>query len=338
MSGKLGLLTVLAIAASAVALASCEEARVEPRPRVVVLYSYSSLDAALEQGVLPAFRRRWQETSGERLEFVTTFAGSGVVTNRIIEKYPAEIAILSSELDAYRLAYAAIGWRSWHKLPHRGVLGRTPLVIVVREGNPLGIRDFGDLGRQGVRILHADPLASGAAKWSILAVYGSALRQSGDREAAFESLLGLWKNVSARAASARELHQRFEAGEGDALITYEQDVLASPTRPAIRGEIVYPRATILCEPVVARIDKNISGKQRPVIDAFVEFLWSPEAQRLLVGYGLRSADGGLDGENPALGRVEDPFTLESLGGAVTARREILEAVWRDRALPLLAAP
>lgn len=304
------------------------------RPRVVVLYCFSVLNEAMEDGVLPAFRDHWQQQTGERVEFLATYAGSGSIVDRILQKVPAEVAVLSSELDAYRIP---AHWESWRELPHGGVLGRTPVVLFVRPGNPLGIQGFEDLAGGGLEIVHPDPATSGGSNLAILAEYGSALESDrggvGGGDLAGEQLLAVWRNVTVLAPSAREARRRFLEGAGDVLITYEMDLLANPSRSGPAGRIVYPPRTLLAEPVVTRIEKNIDQRQRPVIDALVEFLWSREAQEILVRYGLCSADQELNGGNPDLGVIADPFTLADLGGAVRARREILDAIWRNRPAP-----
>lgn len=299
--------------------------------RVVVLYCFSTLDDVMQDRLLPAFQERWQQEQGEVVEFVVTFAGSGDITRRILAEFEAEIAIVSSELDAHRLPAP---FRSWQELPQGGVLASTPLVIVTREGNPKGIRDFQDLTGEGIALLHGDPATSGAAELAILAEYGSAMRRSEDSELAFQQLLGIWRNVAARPATAREARRRFEQGEGDAFVTYYADVAGSPSRGQITGEIVFPASTIVAEPVVVKIEKNIDKSQRRVIDAFVEFLWGREAQEVLADYGFQSVAGEWGSAGSDLAAIEDPFTLDDLGG-LAARRQILEGVWTDRVVPQL---
>jgi len=299
------------------------------QPRLVVLYCYSTLDEVMQEAILPAFRDHWRQETGEEVEFVTTFTGSGEITDKILNRVPAEIAIVSSELDAHRLP---VPWKSWKESPHHGVLARTPLVIVVREGNPKKITRFGDLAGKGIDLIHGDPESSGLGNLAILAEYGSALRRSGDPETAFDQLLGIWRNVYVRLPDAREAHRYFDSGEGDALIIYEHDAVRSTSSGRVWGEIIYPPSTILSESIVARIDKNITNKQRPLIEAFVSYLWGREAQEALVEYGFRSVNEDLIIADRHLD-LEDAFTLEDLGGATTASREILEAIWKDRVLP-----
>lgn len=307
----------------------------EAPPRTIVFYGFSILGEAMNEDVLPEFARRWRERTGERIEMVTSFAGSGTITNQLTLGVPAQMALLSLELDAERLAKAGvIPAGSWRRLPHAGVVNRTPFVIVVRKGNPLRILDFADLARPGVRVVHPDPLTSGGANWALLAEYGAAARShpGQEAEAGFQALLGVWRNVAAQAASARAARTQFENGFGDALITYEQDVLGDAVKGRLPGEIVYPARTVLSEHTLVILDKNIAPADRPLIDALAAFLWSEPAQALFVKRGFRSVDERLNAANPAFGRIRDPFLVRDFGGWDRVKKEIVDGIWKGRVL------
>jgi sulfate transport system substrate-binding protein len=308
-------------------------ARTRPA-RTLVFYGFSILGEVMNEGVFPAFQAEWERRTGEHVEFVTSFAGSGTITNQMILGVPAEVTLLSLELDALRLEDAGVvSGPTWRDLPFEGVVNRTPFIIVVRPGNPLGIHDFADLARPGVAVVHPDPLTSGGAQWAILAEYGSALRTTGDEELAFEQLLGIWRNVVAQAASARAARTQFESGFGDALITYEQEVLGDVASGRLQAEIVYPRSTILSEHTLVVIDRNIAPEEEDFVHAFVDFLWTEPAQRIFVQYGFRSVLPELNEANPSLASIEDAFTVADLGGWARAKQEIIDGVWKARVLP-----
>lgn len=306
------------------------------RPRTVVFYGFSILGEALNEDVLPEFARGWRQRTGERVEFITSFAGSGTVTNQLTLGVPAQVALLSLELDAERLAAAGVvAAGSWRRLPHAGVVNRTPFVLVVRRGNPKGIHDFSDLARPGVRVVHPDPMTSGGANWALLAEYGGAARRAApgrEGEAGFEALRGVWRHVVAQAASARAARTQFENGFGDVLVTYEQDVLRDAARGTLPGEIVYPPSTVLSEHTLVVVDRNVAPADRPLIGALVQFLWSETAQRLFVRRGFRSVDEGLNAANPAFGRIQDPFRVADFGGWDKVKKEIVDGIWKDRVM------
>jgi len=305
----------------------------ESQPRTIVLYGFSILGEVMNEGVFPAFQASWAARSGERIEFTTSFAGSGTITNQIILGAPAEVAILSLELDALRLEQAGVlPGSTWSELPYGGVLNRTPFIILVRPGNPKDIHDFADLARPGIGLVHPDPLTSGGAQWAILAEYGSALRQTGDPERAYQQLLGIWRNVVAQASSARGARTQFESGFGDALITYEQEAIFDLARGRLEAGIVYPTSTILSEHIVVTLDQNIQPQEEELIQAFMGFLWGEQAQQVFVAYGFRSVDESLNGANPDFGVIQDPFTVADLGGWPQAKREIVDGVWQGQVL------
>jgi sulfate transport system substrate-binding protein len=228
----------------------------------------------------------------------------------------------------------------WHLLPHQGIVNKTPFVILVRKGNPKGIHDFSDLAKPGVKLIHPDPGSSGGAQWSILAMYGSELvksqRETGgeDRARALQTLQAIWRNVISTPASAREARTTFELGNGDALITYELDALMMKHgNSKADAEIVIPEATIFSEHPAVVVDRNVSAVDRPVIDAFMQYLWSEEAQREFVKFHFRSVTNeALNQENKELATIKYPFTVNDplIGGWSHAYPEIIEGIFRDQ--------
>lgn len=301
--------------------------------RTLVLYGFSILGEVMNEGVFPAFQAEWQRRAGEKVEFISAFASSGTVTNQMIMGVPAQIGILSLELDALRLvSRRVLRGPTWQTLPHKGILNRTPFIILVRPGNPKQIQDFETLATPGVGVVHPDPLTSGGAQWALLAEYGSALRRTKDKEAAYAQLLGIWRNVVAQASSARATRTQFENGFGDALITYEQEAVRDRARGRLKADVVYPKSTILSEHTVVTIEKNIREGERELVKSFVDFLWSEAAQRIFVEYGFRSVEERLNVHNRGFGVIADPFTVGDLGGWSRARSEIIEAIWKRRVL------
>lgn len=305
----------------------------EATPRTIVVYGFSILGEMMNEAVFPAFSAEWEARTGEQVEFIAAFAGSGTITNQAILGVPAEVMLLSLELDAWRLVEnGVLSGPTWLDLPHEGVLNRTPFIILVRPGNPREISDFADLARPGVGVVHPDPLTSGGAQWAILAEYGSITQTGGTDDEAYDQLLGIWRNVVAQAGSARAARTQFESGFGDALITYEQEAIFDRLQGRLNGDIVYPNSTVSSEHIVAVIDKNIDPEQRELIDAFVEFLWSETAQQIYVDYGFRSVDESFNEGVDYFGEIEKPFTVVDLGGWREAKRVIVDEIWKDRVL------
>jgi len=307
------------------------------RPQTIVLYGFGILESVITKSVFPAFQKHWREQTGQEVELISSFSGSGTVTNQLIMGVPAELAILSTELDAQRLRKAGvIPTETWKRLPYGGVINRTPFVILVRPGNPKGIHDFSDLAKPGIRIVHPDPSTSGGANWAIIAEYGSAMRQpDAGPDAGKSLLLGIWRNVFTQASSARAAKTQFDSGFGDALITYEQDALWSRSQGSSSFEIIYPRSTILSEHTLVVIDSNISRATTELIQAFIAFLWSEDAQRLFVSNGFRSVDEKLNKAKPEFGTIRDPFFISDFGGWEQAKRTIIDETWKNEVIKVL---
>ena len=305
------------------------------RGREITVYGFSVMKEALEKAVYPAFSAKWKQEHGEEVRFTSSFAGSETVTNQILQGVGADIAILSIERDVERLQQGGAVTADWHQLPNRGIINKTPFVILVRRGNPKGIRDFADLAKPGVKLIHPDPVSSGGAQWSVLAVYGSELvkseKQTGGRDEAkaLRTLQAVWRNVFSTPGSAREARTQFETGYGDALITYELEGLLMKQAGA-DVDIILPEATIFSEHPAVVVDRNVTAAERPVIDAFMR-LWSEEAQRAFVQHNFRAAtDETLNEANTGFAEIKRPFTVELFGGWNRAYPEVIERVWRDR--------
>jgi sulfate transport system substrate-binding protein len=304
----------------------------------ITLYGFSIMKESLEKEIFPAFSAKWKAEHGVDVRFTSSFAGSETVTNQIISGVKAQVAILSIDRDAERLKQAGVVTSDWHSLPQKGIVNKTPFVILVRKGNPKGIHDFDDLAKPGIKVIHPDPDSSGGAQWSILAIYGSELlkseKQSGepDRARALQTLQAIWRNVIAAGVtpgSAREARTTFESGYGDALITYElEGLLLKQSGAPI--EIVVPEATIFSEHPAVIIDRNVSPADKPIIDGFMQYLWSDEAQRAFVKYHFRSSTNeALSQENKELATIRYPFTVEYFGGWGRAYPEIIAGVFRE---------
>jgi sulfate/thiosulfate-binding protein len=302
----------------------------------ITFYGFSVMKEPLEKAIFPAFSEKYKREHGQEVRFTSSFAGSETITNQILQGVRAEVAIFSIDRDPQRLKEKGFVTADWHAGPHKGIVNKTPFVIIVRKGNPKGIHDFPDLGKQGVRLIHPDPVSSGGAQWSILAIYGSELvkseKGSGERDTvrALQTLQAIWKNVISTPGSAREARTTFELGNGDALVTYElEGLLMKQANAPI--EIVVPQSTIFSEHPALIIDRNVTADKRPVVDAFLNYLWSDEAQQAFVKYHFYSiTNDALNRANSEFGHIEMPFTVDYFGGWEKAYPQVIEQIFRDQ--------
>lgn len=303
----------------------------------ITLYGFSIMKESLEKSIYPAFANKWKQEHGQDVGFTSSFAGSETVTNQILQGVPADIAILSIDRDAQRLKAGGFVTTDWHATQYKGILNKTPFVILVRAGNPKRIHDFPDLAKPGVAVIHPDPVSSGGAQWSILAIYGSELikseKQYGEADAAraLQTLQGIWRNVKSTPGSAREARTQFETGFGDALITYELEGLLMKEAKKTPMEIVVPKATIFSEHPAVVIDKNVSAGKRAVVDAFLKFLWSDEAQQAFVKHHFYSVTNeDFNKQKAEFGHIEMPFDVSYFGGWEKAYPQVMEGIFRDK--------
>jgi sulfate/thiosulfate transport system substrate-binding protein len=301
--------------------------------QTITVYGFSIMKEALEKEIYPAFAAKWKQEKGVDINFVSSFAGSETVTNQILQGAPADVAILSIERDASRLSQGQATTSDWRLSPNKGIVNKTPFIILVRKGNPKQITDFPDLAKEGVRVIHPDPVSSGGAQWSILSIYGSELVKSeaetGSRDTnkAVETLKAIWKNVISTPGSAREARTQFETGYGDALITYELEGLLMKQAGA-DVDLIIPKATIFSEHPAVIIDRNVTAEERPAIQAFLNYLWTDEAQKAFVKYHFRAVTNeSFNNANAEFAKIQQPFTIELFGGWNRAYPEIIEQVF-----------
>jgi sulfate/thiosulfate transport system substrate-binding protein len=211
----------------------------------------------------------------------------------------------------------------WTDAPDGGMVSTSVVVFDVRPGNPLGLEDWDDLAADGVEVLTPDPAQSGGARWNIVSAWGSALNgyagvDKGDEAGATTMLQGVLGNVLTFDKSARDSIQNFESGNGDVAITYENEVKTA-NEAGLEDEAVYPPSSVLIENPVAVVDKNVDENcVRPVAEAFVEYLHTPEAKELYTSVGfLRSTDlAEAQKGDPADGfpKIENLWDVDDFGG------------------------
>jgi len=299
----------------------------------ITVYGFSIMKEPLEKAIFPAFAAKWKADHGTNVSFISSFAGSETVTNQILQGAPADVAILAIERDADRLVQGGAVKNDWRSRSNKGIVNKTPFIILVRKGNPKQIKDFPDLAQPGVQVIHPDPTSSGGAQWSILAIYGSELVKSqaqsggGDIPKATELLRGVWKNVISSPGSAREARTNFETGHGDALVTYELEGLGM-RQAGSDIEMVVPQATIFSEHPAVMIDRGLTDDKRPVVDGFLDYLWSDEAQQAFVKYNFRSVtNDSFNQANTGFAKIQMPFGVDLFGGWDNAYPDVIEGIF-----------
>lgn len=300
--------------------------------RTINLYGFSVKGEVMDGRIIPMFKALWKNQTGERVEFKSVYAGSGTITNQVIAGAEGEVMLLSTEWDALQLRGKGLATTDWNTFPHNGTVTTSPWVIMTRPGNPEGITDFPDLAADGIELVHPDPLTSGGAMWSIFAIWGSELKKTAASEGAPNAtraervLGGIVDNVITWQASARNALSQFDLGYGDALIDYECEALFMRAKGRAY-DISYPESTIFSEHKVVIVDRNVGEGERQLVQAFVDFLYTPAAQAAFADAGFRSVDGEVNAAHPEFASVALPFTIDYLGGWQAAKASIIDSVY-----------
>lgn len=298
----------------------------------LAIHSCCVTEDATTREILPAFRKHYREKFGKDPDVSASFAGSGTLKNQILGGAPVQLAILSSELYLDQLREKGLITSDWRKNPYNGSVIQSVIIFVTRKGNPKGLHTFEDLARPGVKVLHSSPDTSGGAQWAIFAIYGAGadLKKMtlGPEDGGVRLLEAVGKNVISQPESARQTFVQFDAGFGDAIVTYENEALLEKGKGR-EYAISVPKRTIVTEWKIARIDRNIRPEQEHVVDELLRFLYTPEAQRIYAKYGFRPVDPKIEKEFSAkYAQVAEPFTVDDLGGWQKARRQVIENAWK----------
>jgi ABC-type sulfate transport system substrate-binding protein len=295
-------------------------------PIRLVVYAFSTQEEVLTQGILPAFERKWESENGQELIIESLYGPSGTLAGQINLGAHADVVLFSNERHVSLLKFG----KQVNQETQPVVFSCTPIIIVTRPGNPAGIIEIVDLGQPDLQLLHANPRSSGVGEWAILAEYGSGYLPSGDESAAEKQLKDIWNNVKILAPSARAAMTLFEMGAGDALITYEQDAQMAEDR-GVALEIVKPTYTINAQHVAVIVDKNVSRVERPVAEAFTQYLISKPGQDIFIRYHQQPADLLSKG----VAQSDHYFTVAELGGWSSAYQELILSLWQKGIEPLL---
>jgi sulfate/thiosulfate transport system substrate-binding protein len=307
----------------------------------LTLGGYTTPREAYGKAILPAFLASWREGGKRDAKISESYLASGAQARAILGGFEADVAALSLEPDIEKLTKGGLITQNWKAGEYGGMVTRSVVVIGVRPGNPKKIASWQDLAKPGVAVLTPNVRTSGGAMWNVLAIYGAILRghagvKADDEAAAIELLAKILKNVKVMDSGARDSMLNFERGVGDAIITYENEILVSRLEGKAH-EYVTPESTILIENPVAIVDKNVEKhKNSEVAAAFVKFLYSPEAQRSFAKYGLRPVVPSIATEfESTFGKVSDLFTVRDLGDwAVVTKKVFAEGGAYEKALKL----
>ncbi|BAZ22286.1 sulfate ABC transporter periplasmic sulfate-binding protein [Kalymmatonema gypsitolerans NIES-4073] len=259
------------------------------------LVSFSVTKAAHDK-IIPKFVEKWKKERNQNVTFKQSYGASSAQALGVVEGgLEADVVHLSLAPDIQKIERAGLIQPGWEKeFSNNSIVSKSVAAILTRQGNPKGIKTWTDLTKNGVSVITPNPITSGSARWNFLALWNAAIKAGGDESKALEFVTNVFKNVPILPESAREATDTFfKGGKGDALITYENEVLLK----AVSGEkppYVVPDVNFSIDNPVAIVDKNVDKHNtREVAQAFIQYLYTPEAQQIFAQTGYRPIDSSV---------------------------------------------
>ncbi|MFO1278402.1 MAG: sulfate ABC transporter substrate-binding protein [Burkholderiaceae bacterium] len=264
-----------------------------------------------------AFQKYWKAKTGQDVSIKQSHGGSGKQARSIIDGLDADVATLALAGDTDAL-HANGNWipKDWQKrLPHNSSPYTSTIVLVVRQGNPKGIKDWDDLVRPDVKVITPNPKTSGGARWNYLAAWEFAKRKYGGDAKAKEFIAKLYANVPVLDTGARGSSVTFaQRNQGDVFISWENEAYLLEKEFGSKVDFIYPSLSILAEPAVTVVDKNVDKKgTRAVAEEYLKYLYTEEAQDIIGKHFYRpispKAQAKYARQLPRLNlfRIEDAF-------------------------------
>jgi len=272
------------------------------------LYAYSVPKVAFDL-LIPAFQKT---SAGKGVQFQQSYGASGDQSRKVAAGAEADFVNFSVEPDITRLVDAGLVDPNWNANEHQGIPFGSVVTIVVRKGNPKGIKDWDDLLKPGLEVVTPNPFSSGSAKWNLLAPYAAKSNGGVDKAAGLAYVSALVKDhVKVQPKSGREATETFLQGSGDVLLSYENEALFIE-KNGDPVEHVTPPTTFKIENPAAVLK---GSKNLATATAFNDYLYTPEAQKLLAEAGFRPVDASVAQEYaskfPAPTKL---WTIADLGG------------------------
>ena len=262
------------------------------KPDVELTLVSFAVTKTAHEAIIPKFVEQWKKDHNQNVTFKQSYGGSGSQTRAVIDGLEADVVHLALAGDTNKIVKAGLIEPGWEKeVPNEGIVSKTVAALITREGNPKNIKDWADLTKDGISWITADPKTSGIARWNFLALWNAAIKANPDEAKAQEFVTKAFKNVPVLAKDAREASDVFlKQGQGDALINYENEVLLAQAKGE-KASYVVPDVNVSIDNPIAVVDKNVDKhKTREVAEAFVKFLYTPEAQTEFGKVGFRPVD------------------------------------------------
>ena len=273
----------------------------------------------LYQDFNKAFAAHWKTKTGDVVSVKQSHGGSGRQARSVIDGLEADVVTLALAYDVDVLgSKAGLIPADWQKrLPNNSSPYTSTIVLLVRKGNPKGIKDWDDLAKPGVAVITPNPKTSGGARWNYLAAWGYQLQKTGSEDKARDFVKAIFANVPVLDSAARGATTTFvERGIGDVFISWENEAfLALKELGPDKFEIVVPSVSILAEPPVTVVDKVVDKRgTREVATAYLQYLYTPEGQEIAAQNWYRPTDPKVAAKHAKVFPKVNLFTIDAVFG------------------------
>jgi sulfate transport system substrate-binding protein len=286
------------------------------KPVELTLVSYAVTQGAYSK-IIPQFVADWKKKTGQEVVIRQSYGGSGSQTRAVIDGLEADVVALALAGDTEKIQKAGLIQGGWEKeAPNNAIVTKSVAAFVTRPGKPQ-IKKWSELGNPNIKVITANPKTSGGAKWNFLGLWGSVALNGGTEAQARTFVEKVYAKVPVLPKDAREASDVFlKQGQGDVLINYENEAILAKQKGAKEPYFVPTDFNISIDNPVAVVDKNVDKHgTRKVAEAFVKFLFTPQAQREFAKVGFRSVNTQVAKEFSAqYPTVKKLVTVQNFGG------------------------
>jgi sulfate transport system substrate-binding protein len=279
---------------------------------------YSTPESVYAETLEPAFEKTAQ---GSGVSFSNSFGASGDQSRAVAAGQPASIVHFSTGSDMERLVEEGeLVSKDWNKNQYKGIATDSLVVILVEKGNPLGIKSFKDLEEnEEAEVITPNPFSSGSARWNIMAVYGSAIEEGASEAEALEAVKTVLEKTTAQPGSGRDAFSAFSQGEGNVLLTYENEAIKAE-KEGEEVEYVIPPSTMKIETPIAVTEEA----PEPQAEDFLKWMWSDEGQELWAENGYRPVNAKLVDPKEFPEPSKGSFDIAKFGGWAKVKEQFFD--------------
>jgi sulfate/thiosulfate transport system substrate-binding protein len=255
------------------------------------LVSFAVTKAAYQQ-IADKFAEKWHREHHQNVIINQSYGSSSAQARAVIDGLEADVVALSLGLDINKIEKAGSIEKGWEdRLPNKSIVSQSVVTLVTTPENPQKIQTWSDLAKPEVKVITANPKSSGLARWNFLALWGAITQTGGDNDRALDFTTKVYQNAVVLARDAREASDAFfKQGQGDVLVTYENEAILVEQKGE-RIKYNSPPLNISIDNPVAMVDRNVSKHQnRIVVEAFLKYLFTAEAQEEFAKVGFRPID------------------------------------------------